>query len=219
MKRIFTILAILFTFSSYSQSVFRPALVIAEDLCSEDEIIGRSTFVNKFSSSTLKFVRIKNTLTTGWTSAYCDCELCRSVEVDSSEFFIGIGDSCTTSTHFYPKDIKGQGTVQVKFFDPLNRSVFVIGEYRATCQSGFMIFLNIEQLKVTPNPATSTLNIQFGSTEPYTISIVSAEGRLVMNEEVSGLNHNIDISQLTAGLYSIRAESSSKVVYTKFIKN
>lgn len=218
MKRTFTILLILSSMIAYTQSTFRPASVSVNKDCAEADIAAYNSFVNKFFSTNLRFLRIQNTLSANWTSAYCDCELCHSVTTDSADFFIKVGDSCTTSGHFYPLDTKGSGTIKIKVFDPNNRSDYVIGEYIASCSTAGFVFLEREQLKVTPNPATTSLNICFGSAEPYTLNIISAEGKLLMKQNVDGLNNNINISVLNPGLYSVKVESSGKVFFAKFIK-
>lgn len=218
MKNIFAAFLILFSFIGYSQSVFRPAVVTVQKECSEPDIIGYNTFINKFSSPDLRFVRIQKTLSSQWTSAYCDCELCHDIYTDTADFYINIGDSCKTSAHFYPANTKGNGNVKIKIFDPDYPEVFVIGEYIATCSVASFVFLDKEQLKVYPNPATTSLNILFGSAEPYQINIIAADGKIILNQKADGLRHDFDISTLNPGLYSVKVESSGKVFFAKFIK-
>lgn len=219
MKRFFTIIALFVCFNGFSQSIFRPAIAFNEHFCSEPDIIVHSTFVNKFSSNKLRFVRISNVLTNTWTSAYCDCELCRDVTTDTADFMIPVGDSCTTSAHFYPANKKGLGAVQIKIFDTANASVFVIGEYRATCWGLSASFMDNNKIELYPNPSNSSLNLSFGSLEPYIINIITADGKLLMRKKVDGLNHNIDISSFEAGLYSIKIENEGKLYFARFIKN
>ncbi|NUM31733.1 MAG: T9SS type A sorting domain-containing protein [Bacteroidetes bacterium] len=219
MKRYFTIIVtFIIAFSGFSQSIFRPALAYNEHFCSEPEIVVYSTFINKFTSSKLRFVRISNILTSTWTSAYCDCELCRDVKTDTADFILPVGDSCTTSMHFYPANKKGLGSVQIKIFDTANASVFVIGEYRASCWGLSSSFMDMNDIKIYPNPSNSSLTVSFGSIEPYTLNVVTADGKLLMKTKVEGLNHKIDISSFAPGLYSIKIESGGKLFFTRFIK-
>lgn len=219
MKYIFTTLIAFVNIAVFSQSTFRPSVAYNEHFCSEPEIVVYSTFVNKFTSSKLRFIRISNVLTSTWTSAYCDCELCRSVTTDTADFIIPVGDSCTTSAHFYPANKKGLGSVQIKIFDTANASKFVIGEYRATCWGLSSSFLENDKIKVYPNPSNSMLNISFGSIEPYIINIITADGKLLMRKKVEGLNHSVDISSFDSGLYSVKIEKGSKILFSRFIKN
>lgn len=219
MKKILAIILVSLSVAGYSQSKFKPASAFGENFCSEPDIVVHSDFVNKFSSPNLRFIRIQNTLSSTWTAAYCDCEMCHDIKTDTADFYIKVGDSCVTSAHFYPADKKGLGVMQIKVFDPANPSVFVIGEYRAGCWGASAVFLENDQLKLYPNPTTSKVNVQFGSGEAYTLSVVSADGKVVMQQKISGVNHDVDVSMLDAGLYSIMIESAGKVVTSRFIKN
>ena len=218
MKKAFTIIGLLICFNSYPQSVFKPAIAFGENFCDEFETVAKSKFINKFSSSALKFIRIQNTLTTGWTAAYCDCELCHGETTDSAKFTLAIGDSCVTSAHFYPHSIKGSGIMKVKIFPENNRSNMVIGEYRATCWAASATFIKNEKLEVSPNPANSVLNIKFGSAGAYTINMFSSDGKLIVSEIVNSLNNSMDISTLNNGLFTVKIESAGKIFYSKFIK-
>lgn len=218
MKKLFTAAFLLFSILGFSQSVFKPASVIKSGPCDDPEVVGYSTFINKFGSPNLKFVRFENSIPKGWTAAYCDCEFCRDVTTDTALFYIPIGDSCVTSAHFYPVNIVGTGVMKIKVFDPKFPDVFVVGQYTASCTSGATLFLKMDELKVYPNPASTVLNIQFGSGDPYTISIVSADGKVLMNQKVDLLGNNVDISGLTTGLYSAKIESAGKVFFARFVK-
>jgi len=220
MKKIFTLIIILFSLNSFSQSVFIPAVSTAEGFCNSNEIVVYSKFINKFNTPNLKFIRIENNLTPNWTSAFCDCEFCYGATVDSAEFFIGIGDSCTTSAHFYADSTKGQGTVKIKVFPRNDPSNYIIGEFKSLCWEAGITnsYMNAGQLVVSPNPANNNLNVSFGSGENYVLNIMSADGRVIVKENVNGLHHNADISFLNSGLYSVKVESAGKVFYSKFIK-
>ena len=219
MKHQFTILLLLIFSQGFSQSTFRPATVMTENFCSEFDIIGHSTFKNNYSSTNLRFIRIQNTLSGQWTSAYCDCELCHDVATDSADFFIAVGDSCVTSAHFYPSNSKGMGTLKVKVFDPSNRSAFVVGEYTGSCWGASALFLNKEQIEVKPNPASTVINVLFGSGETYHLQVITSDGKCLMDQPVDGMNQQIDISKLPEGIYSVRIISSGKAFYTRFIKS
>ncbi len=218
MKRIFTIIGLLFCVNSYAQSVFIPATGHKDDVCTNSDIGVYSKFINRFGSADLKFIRIQNDLTGLWTSAFCDCELCHDSKVDSANFVIGIGDSCVTSAHFYPLNSLGSGMVKIKVFARNNRSAFVIGQFSASCTDASAIFIENEKLIVSPNPANTMLRIGFGSGEAYTINIITAQGQVLIKEKVDNLTNSIDISGFNAGLYNVQIESAGKVFYSKFIK-
>lgn len=218
MKKILTLVGLLFCLNGYSQSVFKPAIAHNENYCTEFEIVVHSKFINKFLSNDLRFIRIQNTLTSGWTSAYCDCELCHGPKTDTADFFIKIGDSCETSAHFYPDKNYGNGSMKVKVFPKNDPSTFVIGEYTSHCWGASVAYIDKEKLAVSPNPANTVVNIGFGSGEPYTISIIAGDGKLIVKEKVETLTNSMDISSFNKGLYTVKIESSGKIFYSKFIK-
>ncbi|MFM9944339.1 MAG: T9SS type A sorting domain-containing protein [Bacteroidia bacterium] len=220
MKKIFTIIGLIICFNSYSQSVFYPAIAEDANHCTEFEIVVHNHFINNFLSKDLKWVRIQNTLSSPWTSAYCDCELCHSATDDSATFALAIGDTCQPSGHFYTNKslAKNNGIMKIKVFPVNDRSKFVIGEYRATCWPASATFIENQKLVVSPNPANTILNIGFGSGEDYIISIISTDGKILVNEKVVSLTNSMDISAFNKGLYSVKIESAGKVFYSKFIK-
>jgi len=218
MKKILILIGLFICLNSNAQSIFRPASVYDEHFCTEFEIIVHNKFINKFTSTDLRFVRIQNTLTSKWTAAYCDCELCHDYKTDTADFFIKIGDSCTTSAHFYPDSTKGFGAMKISVFPKNDPSKAVIGEYRAGCWGASASFIENHKLAVSPNPANTILNIGFGSGEPYQISIISTQGKVIASEKVESITNTMDISNLNRGLYSVKIESGGKVYYSKFLK-
>jgi hypothetical protein len=182
-----------------------------------DNNIIKKTF-EKIITDKLKFIRTENTITSSWTAAFCDCELCHDVKTDSANFVIGIGDSCTASYHFYPATTKGSGIAKVKVFPRDNRTNSVVGEFKASCFGLSASFLESNKLVVSPNPAKSILNIAFGSGEDYLLSIVSTDGKLIASEMVNGLQHETNIGFLVPGVYSVKVESQGKTYFARFIK-
>lgn len=220
MKKIFTLIGLLFCLNGFSQSVFEPWVAIDANHCTEFEIVVHSKFINKFLTKDLKWVRTQNTLGSPWTSAYCDCELCHSATDDSATFQLPIGDSCITSAHFYTNSNvdKRNGIMKIKVFPANDRSKSVIGEYQATCWPASAKFIENEKVVVSPNPANTVLNIGFGSGADYTISIIGIDGKVIATEVVQSIANTLDISAYGAGVYSVKIESEGKVFYSKFIK-
>jgi Secretion system C-terminal sorting domain len=65
---------------------------------------------------------------------------------------------------------------------------------------------------VYPNPATSTINVDV--TEDGKVSVVSLDGKTVINKEVSNGHNSVDISALPSGTYMLISGSNT----AKFIK-
>ncbi len=218
MKKIFTLIGLLICLNSYSQSVFVPASAYNSHFCSEFDITVHSKFTNKFVTNKLEFIRIQKTVTSNWTTAYCDCELCHDINTDTGKFSVAIGQTCETSAHFYPDGAKGIGYIKIKVFPEGDPANFVIGEYSASCWGVSATFIENQKLAVSPNPANTVLNIGFGAGGEYTISIINTEGKVIVNEKVENLVNTLDISNFNSGLYSVKIESAGKVFYSKFIK-
>lgn len=218
MKKIFTFIGLFIALNSYSQSIFKPASAFNDGHSTSAEIVAHSKFYNNFQSSDLTWERTQNTLPSMWTSAYCDCEFCRDSSTSKANFFIKVGDSCETSAHFYPVSVGGNGVMKIKIYAANNTMDFVVGEYRVTGWGASIAYLKNEQFKVSPNPTNSILNIGFGSGEPYTLSILSQDGKVIVSEKVDSITNAMDVSAYLQGIYTVRVESAGKIYYSKFVK-
>jgi hypothetical protein len=67
---------------------------------------------------------------------------------------------------------------------------------------------------VYPNPASNTLNIK-SNENPTKVEILDLNGRLVLT---SGMEKQINISEISSGLYTVRVHLKGNVVTEKFIK-
>lgn len=71
------------------------------------------------------------------------------------------------------------------------------------------------KIKVYPNPATTILYLQFLQNENYKLDIKNYLGQTIL----TAINQNqIDISQLTNGIYLLTLQQGQKTMTTKFIK-
>jgi hypothetical protein len=81
---------------------------------------------------------------------------------------------------------------------------------------------NNSYMKVYPNPATETITIEFpgsGHNLDGITHIYGIDGREVMCQNATGLKSEIDITDLTPGLYFIKLISNNKIGAGKFVKN
>ena len=74
-----------------------------------------------------------------------------------------------------------------------------------------------EQLVIYPNPAADILNIG-GLTEPLAVRIYNSHGQLVIIANSDEQSGEIDVSNISAGLYLIRMETGNESVFSKFLK-
>jgi hypothetical protein len=62
-----------------------------------------------------------------------------------------------------------------------------------------------ETISIYPNPARETLNIAFGESPSIkTVVLYNLIGKVVGTYPVSGNNMNIDLSEMSSGLYFLR---------------
>ncbi|MCD4683334.1 MAG: T9SS type A sorting domain-containing protein, partial [Bacteroidales bacterium] len=78
-------------------------------------------------------------------------------------------------------------------------------------------------LKVSPNPATGTVNITGSSPEgDITLQVINSTGKIIFNgifkTEGNQLNRQLDITYLKNGIYYVRLTSSSAATTIKLIK-
>lgn len=74
-------------------------------------------------------------------------------------------------------------------------------------------------LVVFPNPATDELNIRLSATEKGTLLIRDALGRVVMQQEEANTSAvHLDVSELSAGVYTAEWKSDESLRVEKFVK-
>ncbi|MEM9820350.1 MAG: T9SS type A sorting domain-containing protein [Bacteroidota bacterium] len=66
-----------------------------------------------------------------------------------------------------------------------------------------------QQVKVFPNPATTELNIDLGTSEGLRLDLYDALGRRVISEAMSGHQHQLSTGELTKGLYLLNIETNN----------
>mgnify|MGYP002861351337 CR=1 FL=1 len=170
-------------------------------------------------SETIKWVRTDNTLPDAeWTSAVCDIISCRGPEVDTGSFQIGNQDTGNLSFHFYPKNIRGNGSMKVKFYRADNPLEFV--EVVIMCQAWQATSVNSTSalsLHVYPNPVKDQLFVQ-SDISVAKLEITDATGRLVLTDNWLNNGQSVDISALVSGIYTIRLIGDNQVYVQNFVK-
>lgn len=90
-----------------------------------------------------------------------------------------------------------------------------IGSHTSTLNTKSFIF---ESFKMFPNPANGD-RVYFSVTENATINIYNVLGKLVSTSEVTKSKNNINISELSKGLYLVKINSGKQFITKKLIKN
>lgn len=79
---------------------------------------------------------------------------------------------------------------------------------------GLATLNNDSKFNVFPNPATSEMNVSFGTALDRTVTLFSLIGEKIESKTTSGLNTNFDVSDLPQGVYIIEV-STSNSTYTE----
>ena len=77
---------------------------------------------------------------------------------------------------------------------------------------------NLKNLTIYPNP-TNGNTLYFNLTKDVTIRMYNVLGKLIKYNKISSKNNNIDISNLTKGIYLLKINSENQFITRKIIKN
>lgn len=85
-----------------------------------------------------------------------------------------------------------------------------MGEFRTLTEQDFSI---------SPNPATTKLNIKLKSIEANThLTIIDVLGKKVLSKEIAELETTIDVSRWNAGVYLVRISNDQETQTKRFVK-
>jgi hypothetical protein len=82
--------------------------------------------------------------------------------------------------------------------------------------SGVENYFSNEKINIFPNPATNNLTIE--TTEKASIEILNIQGQILKTITTAEKQTNIDVSDLSSGVYIIKAKTEKGVVVKKFVK-
>lgn len=72
-------------------------------------------------------------------------------------------------------------------------------------------------VSIYPNPASSTLNVLFGTATDRSITLFSVLGEKVKTKTTSGLSTTFDVSELPSGVYMVQVESNNSTITRRVI--
>jgi uncharacterized delta-60 repeat protein len=91
----------------------------------------------------------------------------------------------------------------------------------AVTNSNVIAISNDDNIKVSPNPATSSLHIEgLSSTQKTKITVVDLNGNIAISQQLSANSnsYNLNIASLHAGNYLLKIEMNGEVVTKQFVK-
>lgn len=166
-------------------------------------------------SVTVSVKKLQKNHPAGWQTAFC-ADVCYSTAEDSIGFTIPPYDSLLFSLDFYTDAIPDSGSVKVGFRN-LNKpnNSYVVRFRASTLPADVSLeeqFLRKTPL-VSPNPAQSFITVNSNENE-YIITLHDVSGKTVLqSKNVS----QIDVSNLSNGVYQVRITSKNRNYSSKLI--
>jgi hypothetical protein len=153
-----------------------------------------------------------------WTSAVCDIVFCRGPEVDTGSFMFEAGDTGFLSFHFYPKNIKGDAKMVVRFSRASNplEYVDVVIMGRAWKPVGISA-VNTSVTSVMPNPAKTAVTFSNDKIENGNLEVYNAMGQLVLSTTYANLM-TLDIKDFASGIYTVKISDATHTSVSRIVK-
>ncbi|SDR83624.1 Por secretion system C-terminal sorting domain-containing protein [Polaribacter sp. KT25b] len=133
-----------------------------------------------------------------------------------------IGEEGNSSDHIKDKTYRRKSNISVpnstftlSEWDALDITYDGIGSHTSTLSTQTNVF---QSFKMFPNPANGN-NVYFSVTEDAIISVYNVLGKLIQSTEVTKSKNNIDISNLSKGVYLLKINSGKQFITKKLIKN
>lgn len=75
------------------------------------------------------------------------------------------------------------------------------------------------KFKVYPNPANNFVSITAESADAFSLKVTDLSGKVMMNNELSGIDNTIDVSNYAAGIYLFEIKAGNRTDTIKVVKN
>lgn len=164
----------------------------------------------------LVWVRVNVDIPNGWETAICDKRLCWGVETDTAYFSLEPAEEGEVYPHFYPNMITGKGCLTLKVYEEENPTNVDSLVYCAKIRPIGIDEVKLEDIKVYPNPAKTTMTISLPETiSGGTIEIYDMLGNKVIIDNVSGNETEVNVADLPVGKYVLRFIDQNGTAYNK----
>lgn len=186
--------------------------ILAADLDAHGKI-----YHNSSSAEWIKWTRMNVNVPAKWETAVCDIISCRSPNVDTGSFLFNPGDSGDLFFHFYVKNIKGQGSMTVRFSRASNPLEFEDVVIMGTAWGLGVQSVSTSVTRVYPNPVTNAATLDNDKIDNGTCQVYDAMGQLVLFSIYT--NHmQLDMRSLAPGVYTVKILGDGAVSYSKITK-
>ena len=225
-KLILYFLSLLFAPSLFAQSVsFNPKLSKGQGPSTFYQLDAKSNFTNNTTDSVFEWEVIEISASRPeWEFGLCDPGNCLvNLKVGSkAEFILAPGKTGEFKGDFVLNEKSGSGFGKVVCYLKSNPSIrdtveFVLNAWITSVRETSMN----RELSLFPNPAKDRLVIKYQGTsrEPLSMEIYNVLGSKVKSFNHTGIETDVNISDLQKGIYFIRFKEGSKTVSKSFSKS
>jgi hypothetical protein len=225
-KLILYFLTLIVAPSLFAQSIsFNPKVSRGQGPSTFFQLDAKSNFTNNTTDSIFEWEVIEiSSSRTEWEFGMCDPGNCLvDLSVGSkAEFILAPGKTGEFKGDFVLNDKSGSGSGKVVCYLKSNPSIRDTVEFilNAWVTSVKETLVNRE-LSLFPNPAKDRLVIKYqgASREPVSMEIYNVLGSKVKSINHTGIETDINISDLQKGIYFIRFKEGSKTISKSFSKS
>lgn len=207
-----------------AQSIsMNPKISKAQGSSNNIKIEAKSTFTNNSNDSVFEWQILDIQMTSGWEYGMCDPFNClTSLTVgNKGTFNISKGKTGEFIGDFVPNSIGGSGKAKVYVYAKNNPSLAGdTVEFQMTAWAvGLKENLVSKEFMMYPNPAKDRLTIKYNTRETVNIEIYNVLGTKVKSIAHSGLESDINVSDLQNGIYFVRYKNGNQMVSKTFTKS
>jgi hypothetical protein len=182
----------------------------------------KSIFTNNSNDSVFEWHILEIQMTAGWEYGMCDPFNClTNLSVGNKGTFTVVkGKSGEFKGDFVPNSIVGSGRAKVHIYSKNNPSVDDTVEFQISgWATGLKENASNRDFSFYPNPVKDRLSIKFNARESITIDIYNVLGTKVKSFVHSGLESDVNVSDLQNGIYFIRYKNGSQTISKTFTKS
>lgn len=174
----------------------------------------------------LGWKKLSMNIPAGWDYSLCDLGTCYSGIPDGEfiMFTVAKDSSGFLAPNIYPDNNNGTFSLTMAVWDVDNPSITDTLSWVITAKAQAGVSNsndNHYRISSYPNPATTSTTIQLGNTSTGSITLVSANGAIVLEHRVKNVSSiSLDLSSVSAGEYFVVfTNTAGSILRTKLIKN
>lgn len=182
----------------------------------------KSIFTNNSNDSAFEWNILEIQMTSGWEYGMCDPFNCLTnlAVGNKGTFIVGKGKSGEFKGDFVPNGIGGNGRALVQIYSLANPSIRDTVEFIINGWAVGLKEANVNrEFTMYPNPVKDRLTIKYNSRETVNIEIYNVLGTKVKSIAHSGLESDVNVSDLQNGIYFVRYKNGNQMISKTFTKS